>query len=136
MVGTIVTQNLSVSPQISVDMLDDIKAAGFTQIICNRPDGESLDQTDFSIIEKRASELGLVIIHQPITPPTLNAQNAQAFLQMVNKGEKTFAYCRTGTRSIMLWSIGSALAGGDIAQIAQTAMNAGYDVSGALAQFA
>ena len=58
----------SVSGQISVEDLDQIKALGFKSIVCHRPDGESPDQTPFSVIEARAKELGLDIAHVPVGP--------------------------------------------------------------------
>ena len=35
-----ITPTLSVSPQIAPDDMASLKAAGFSAIICNRPDGE------------------------------------------------------------------------------------------------
>ena len=35
-----ITEKVSVSPQITVEDMAAIKAAGFRAIICNRPDGE------------------------------------------------------------------------------------------------
>lgn len=37
---TAIDDNFSTSPQISVEDLIDIKAAGFRSVICNRPDNE------------------------------------------------------------------------------------------------
>jgi len=39
------------------------------------------------------------------------------------------AYCRSGTRSTLLWALAEAQAGVDPEQIAQAAADAGYDVS-------
>ncbi|MGI9500254.1 MAG: beta-lactamase hydrolase domain-containing protein, partial [Geminicoccaceae bacterium] len=47
MAGRKVTENLSVSPQITTSDIEAIAAAGFRSIICNRPDGEAPDQPSF-----------------------------------------------------------------------------------------
>ena len=39
------------------------------------------------------------------------------------------AYCRSGTRSTLLWALASAKLGENPDTIARTAMQAGYDVS-------
>ncbi|MBN8647737.1 MAG: TIGR01244 family phosphatase [Caulobacterales bacterium] len=135
MIGTKVTQSLSVSPQISIENIDAIKAEGFAQIICNRPDGESMDQTEFADIETRAKELGLKITYQPINPMTLTPENAAIFDEMVQNGGKTFAYCRTGTRCITLWAMAQLEKGENPEEISQIAHNAGYDLSGLIGRY-
>ncbi len=45
-----------------------------------------------------------------------------------NQG-KTLCYCRSGTRSTLLWSLAKARAGGSPDEIADTAAGAGYDIS-------
>lgn len=134
MTGIRVTENLNVSPQISIEMLDAIKSEGFVQIICNRPDGESADQTDFAEIAARAEELGLKIIHQPITPPTLNPENAAIFVETIGD-TKTFAYCRTGTRCITLWAMAQLEKGADAGEILAKGQECGYDLSGLVGRY-
>ena len=51
-----VSESFAVSPQISVADLDEIAAQGFKGIVCNRPDGESGDQTAFGEIEAAVEE--------------------------------------------------------------------------------
>lgn len=135
MIGTKVTDNLSVSPQIDIEMIEAIKADGFEQIICNRPDGESLDQTDFADIESRADELGIKITHQPINPMTLTPENAAIFDKMAQNGGKTFAYCRTGTRCITLWAMAQLEKGANPQEIMEITQNAGYDLSGLIGRY-
>jgi uncharacterized protein (TIGR01244 family) len=42
---------------------------------------------------------------------------------------KTLAYCRSGTRSTLLWALAQAKSGMSPEEIALAAMKAGYDVS-------
>ena len=44
-------------------------------------------------------------------------------------GDKALAYCRSGTRSTLLWSLAQAKQGVDPDQIARLAGNAGYDIT-------
>ncbi|MBW8368402.1 MAG: TIGR01244 family phosphatase, partial [Arenimonas sp.] len=48
----ILTDELSVSPQVLPPDLEAIRNAGFKAIVCNRPDGESADQPNFGEIER------------------------------------------------------------------------------------
>ncbi|MGS0257861.1 beta-lactamase hydrolase domain-containing protein, partial [Escherichia coli] len=45
---------------------------------------------------------------------------------------KVLAFCRSGTRSIVTWSIGQALAGEDRETLISQGRQAGYDLSGVL----
>ena len=47
-------------------------------------------------------------------------------------GGPVLAFCRSGTRSIVTWSIGQALAGADRQTLVEQGLNAGYDLSGVL----
>eukprot|EP01035_Chromulina_nebulosa_P035974 gene35974-48391_t len=61
----------SVSPQIALADLDQIKAMGFRSIVCHRLDDEDPGQPDFAAIAARASELGIETAHIPVVgPPT------------------------------------------------------------------
>lgn len=134
MTGKAINENLSVSPQINVADIAAIKAEGFSQIICNRPDYESPDQTAFADIEAAANAAGISIIHQPIIAPTLNPENGAIFLNSI-EGKKTFAYCRTGTRCITLWALGNIANGANRNDIEAKAASLGYDISAPLDKF-
>ena len=61
-----INQHVSVSPQISPEDIPTIKAAGFTTIVNNRPDGEAPDQPTSDTIRKAAQAAGLVYHHIPL----------------------------------------------------------------------
>lgn len=133
MVGIVFNENFSVSPQISIDDLQEIKNLGFDTIICNRPDGEDFGQTNFDEIEKAATLLGLKTIFQPIIGGTLNLNSALEFKKNLENSSKTFAYCRSGTRCISLMALVEREAGKNIQDIYNHCIKLGYDVSGVLA---
>ena len=63
-----INEEYSVSGQITVDEVDEVKALGFKSIVCHRPDGEEFGQPEFAAVAKRAEELGLKIKHVPVGP--------------------------------------------------------------------
>ena len=61
-----INQHVTVSPQIRPEDIPTIKAAGFTTVINNRPDGEAPDQPTSDAIQKAAQTAGLVYHHIPL----------------------------------------------------------------------
>ena len=105
MLGQKVTDGLTVSAQIGPGAIGAIAAAGFRSIICNRPDGEEPGQPAFETIETEAKAKGLDIRHQPVTSGSLSQDDVDAFAALTEAlPAPTFAYCRSGTRCILLWA--------------------------------
>lgn len=118
------------SPQITVDDVKEAANRGFTLVVNNRPDGESDDQTEGAAIEAAAKEAGLAYVAIPITHSGFSeAQVAQLEEALAANKGPVLAYCRSGTRSTLLWSLVQASEGGDPDAIAAAAAGAGYDVS-------
>jgi sulfide:quinone oxidoreductase len=125
-----ISDDLSVSPQISADDIKEIARLGFRSIICNRPDGEGADQPTFDEITKAASDAGLETRYLPIVSGKVTDQNADEFGSLLGVlPGPVFAYCRTGTRSATLWSLSQAsrLATSEILRATKAA---GYDMGG------
>ena len=57
-----VSDNYYVSSQINEEDLDSLKNQGFSLVVCNRPNGEEENQTDFELIQKRCVSI-LSLIH-------------------------------------------------------------------------
>lgn len=94
----------SVSGQITVEDLDQIKTMGFKSIVCHRPDGESPDQTPFSAIEARAKELGLEITHVPVGPMGVTEEAVQGMVDALDEFPRPMlGYCRSGARSTAIY---------------------------------
>ncbi len=125
-----VTDEIAVSPQISVADVAEIAAAGFGSIVCNRPDGESMDQVAFAEIEAAARAAGLEIVWQPIAVGGLADADGARFGEIVAGLPKpVLAYCRSGTRCAALWSLSQAKMQSSDA-IVRRAAEAGYDLRG------
>lgn len=127
-----VTEDFWVSPQISVEDVAAARAQGFTQIINNRPDGESPDQPASAQIESVARAAGLDYLFAPVSGrPTAEAVTAVRAATQASSG-KTLAYCRSGTRSIVTWALGQAR-DRDREELIRLAADAGYDLRAVLA---
>ncbi len=95
-----------VSEQITVDDIQTIKEAGFKTIFCNRPDNEEINQVTVESIKNAALKNGLKFIHQPVIGGQITQVDVDQFGEYFDASEKPiFAYCRTGTRSSMLWAL-------------------------------
>lgn len=124
-----ITQELSVSPQISIEDIGTIKEQGFKTIICNRPDKESEDQIDMQSLSEAAVKHGIAFISQPIVSGAVSDEQVLEFKKFLKDAEKPIlAFCRTGTRCSILWSL--SMAGEmDTNTILDKAKNAGYELS-------
>ena len=120
---------ISVSPQISVADIETAKADGVTLIINNRPDGEDPDAPQSSDIEGAARAAGLKYVAIPIGHSGFSGPQVDAMIAALADGDKTLAYCRSGTRSTLLWSLAQAKLGKSPDEIARQAGNAGYDIT-------
>ena len=94
----------SVSGQISIEDLDDIKAQGFKSIVCHRPDHEVPDQPEFAFIAARARELGLEITHIPVGPMGVTADAVRGMVDALDEMPRPMlGYCRSGARSTNIY---------------------------------
>lgn len=123
------TDEISVSEQINPSDLLLIKEAGFCVVINNRPDGEVANQPTSSQIEEAANKVGLEYIHIPIDLNSISKEMIKQTADIIkNNSSPVFCYCRTGTRSTMLWAL-SQKAQMEASSIVSIAAKAGYDVS-------
>jgi sulfide:quinone oxidoreductase len=76
---TEITPTYSVSPQIRPEEVADIAALGFRSILCNRPDGESDDQTPVAAVRAEAERLGLAFAYVPVISGQIDADDVADF---------------------------------------------------------
>ena len=128
-----VNDRLSVSPQISPAEVAQAKAQGFTTIVNNRPDGEAPDQPPAAEIEAAAKAAGLAYHHIPVTGGPTPDQVEQTRELLSTAETPILAFCRSGTRSIVTWSLAQATSGAQSpSDLVALGRNAGYDLSGVL----
>jgi uncharacterized protein (TIGR01244 family) len=124
-----VTDQLQVSPQIGLAEVAEAAAQGVTLIVNNRPEDESDDQTPGVEIEAAARAAGLGYVAIPITHAGFSEPQVAAMAAALNDaGGQVLAYCRSGTRSTLLWALAEASAGGDPDALTNMAAKAGYDL--------
>jgi uncharacterized protein (TIGR01244 family) len=125
-----VTDDYSVSPQLAPEDLAAAAAQGFRLVINNRPDGEAPDQPSSAQIAAAAEAAGVGYLYNPVSGgPNPDNVRRQADAAAVADGP-VLAFCRTGTRSIVTWSIGQAQSGSrDRVELVRLGAAAGYDLA-------
>tara|TARA_R110001606_G_scaffold356372_1_gene507689 strand:+ start:26813 stop:28432 length:1620 start_codon:yes stop_codon:yes gene_type:complete len=98
-----ITDNYSVSEQISLDDVDALAESGVTLIICNRPDGEEEGQLPFADVAAYAEEKNIKAEHIPFAGGQMTTSDITAFQAAIQDAENIHAYCRTGNRSSQIW---------------------------------
>lgn len=125
-----VTDTVYASPQIGVDAIAEAKELGIVRIINNRPEGESDDQVPGPEIEAAARAAGIDYVSIPVTHAGFSQAQVDAMSEALEDARgPVLAYCRSGTRSTLLWALARAKAGDNPSAIASCAAAAGYDVS-------
>lgn len=118
------------SPQIGFDDISEASELGVSLIINNRPEGESDDQTPGSDIAAAAQNAGLNYIAIPITHSGFSENQVKEMVQALEQADgPILAYCRSGTRSTLLWALAQASTGASSEEIASAAAAAGYDIA-------
>ena len=124
-----VTDQLQVSPQIGLAEVAEAAAIGVKLIVNNRPEGESDDQTPGVEIEAAARAAGLGYVAIPVTHAGFSEPQVTAMAEALNGADgPVLAYCRSGTRSTLLWALAEASEGGDPDALTNMAAKAGYDL--------
>lgn len=124
------TETIYVAPQIDVGTVAQAADLGVSLVVNNRPEGESADQTPGDSIEQAARAGGMDYVAIPVTHGGFAPWQLDALDEALGKASgKALLYCRSGTRSTLLWALTRARAGEDVEAIGRTAASAGYDVA-------
>jgi uncharacterized protein (TIGR01244 family) len=124
-----INDRVSVAPQIRPEDVPAIKAAGFTTIVNNRPEGEAPDQPTGAEIKAAAEAAGMSYREIPLGRQGVSMEMVEATRDALDESAgPVLCYCRSGTRSTTLWALSQA---GRLPadEIISAAANAGYDVS-------
>lgn len=119
-----------ISGQILPAQVPELRAQGVTMIVNNRPDGEEPAQPAASEIEAAAEQAGIAYRHVPIFrgigPADVEAM--QEAMRDLGDG-KMLAFCRSGTRSALVWALAQREEGAPREEVEQQVTQAGFDVS-------
>lgn len=127
----ILSEQLSVSGQLSVADIENLSKNNINSIICNRPEGESDDQTSFREIEVAAKKWGISTAYLPVISGRVKDSDVEGFAAACAQLPKPIhAYCRSGMRCTTLWALSAVQSGEDRAEVLAMAKRVGYDLSG------
>lgn len=125
-----ITPRFAVSPQIDPEDIEAIAAAGFTTVICNRPDEEVAPSHRADVVAEAAKAAGLSFHVLPLTHQTMTPDRVAQQRRLIEEASgPVLAYCASGTRCSVIWSLGQA-GHLPVAQIMQATAGAGYDLAG------
>lgn len=124
-----VTPTFWVSSQITPADVAALAGSTVRSIINDRPDDETPGQPSSADIAATAASLGLGYQHIPVKASAIRDQEVDLFAAaLAASATPVLAFCRTGTRAVMLWALSRADHLGSDALI-QTASRLGYDIS-------
>jgi uncharacterized protein (TIGR01244 family) len=125
-----ISDQVYAAPQIGVGDVAEAAALGIKLIVNNRPEDESDDQSPGAEIEAAARAAGIDYVAIPVTHAGFSEPQVKAMAEALEgAGGPVLAYCRSGTRSTLLWALAEASQGGDPDALTNMAAKAGYDVS-------
>lgn len=128
---TYLTPDFAVATQLRAVDFAHLGAQGFGTVVNNLPDGESgADRPDAEGAEALAQAHGLAYAHLPVTGMNVtDEENVAAFEHALGLYPgPAVAYCKSGTRSVILWAM-SAVRERPVADVIRTVAKAGFDIS-------
>jgi uncharacterized protein (TIGR01244 family) len=103
------TATYAVSPQIAPEDMATIRAAGFTTIIDNRPDGEIPGHLHTAAMRAAAEAAGLAFVVNPVIGGAMTMDNVTAQGSAIDAAAgPVLAYCASGNRSSQVWALAMA----------------------------
>lgn len=126
-----ITDTYFVAPQLDAADMTEAAEAGITTIIANRPDPEVPPSHQADALQAAAEAAGLSFVHLPIAHQTMTPEAIETQMRALSEAHgKVLAYCASGTRSTVIWAIGTAQAGQmSPDEILSAAASGGYDLS-------
>lgn len=125
-----VTDTFFASPQIAPEDVARAKQEDVTLIVNNRPDDEGPDQPSGASIEEAARAAGIAYVAIPVSSSGFSLPQVEAMTEALESAKgKVLGFCRSGTRSTLLWALSQAKQGRDPEEIASDAAGAGYNVA-------
>ena len=122
--------SISVFGQLPPQAMRQAADAGFAVVVNNRPDDEEAGQPGGAASGAEAEAAGLAFYALPVTHAGFDEWQVAAMAKILAEAPgPVLAFCRSGTRSTLLWALARARLGDDAATLAQKAAAAGYDLS-------
>jgi uncharacterized protein (TIGR01244 family) len=103
------TETYAVAPQIDPADMAAIKAAGFSVVIDNRPDGEIPPSHHSDVMAAAAHAAGLHFVVNPVIGGMLTEENVTRQAEAIATATgPVLAYCASGNRSSVVWALAHA----------------------------
>ncbi|RBP84394.1 TIGR01244 family phosphatase [Marinomonas rhizomae] len=118
-----------VAPQLTEADLVLFKSQGFERIINNRPDAEVDGQPSGESIRVAVELLGMEYVSNPVDLSKLSQEQVDFQKSALLETKKTLAFCRTGTRSSVLWVLLKNVTAGDSSDLISYVSGKGIDLS-------
>ncbi len=101
-----ISNDYSVSGQITPEEVAAVKAAGFRSVICNRPDDEQPGQPSAASVKAAVEAAGLEFRYIPVVSGQITADNVADMAVALDEMQgPVFAYCRSGARCTNLYGL-------------------------------
>lgn len=127
---TAIDSQFFAAPQISLDDVAMAREMGIGFIVNNRPDGEEPSAPQSADMEAAATAAGLGYAYIPVTHSGFSVSQLDALEQILSDTTApVLGYCRSGTRSTLLWALTKARLGDDCDVLSDKAAQGGYDLS-------
>lgn len=128
MIGARLDDRLSVAPQLALADIAGAAERGVRLLICNRPDGEAEGQPSAAALRAESQRHGLGFVHIPVVGGAIGTEAVEAFQAALAHAEgPVLAFCRSGTRSALLWALG-AVRHRPVDAVLHAARAAGFDL--------
>jgi uncharacterized protein (TIGR01244 family) len=123
-----VDSKIRVAGQVWPEQMEELRAAGITMIVNNRPDDEEPGQPLSAEVEAAARAAGMDYRHIPVRG--LSEQQIEAMEEALDAaGGSVLAFCKSGARSIFLWALARSRKGDGAEDLMKKAVSAGYDLT-------
>jgi uncharacterized protein (TIGR01244 family) len=122
------TPDYAVAPQLTIEAMAEAASAGFTHVICNRPDDEDHGQPSAARMQAACTAAGLGFAHIPMAGG-LSLEMIEQTRAIMAQGGKVLAYCRSGNRSTLIWGCARAAAGDAPEDLARLAAGCGQNLA-------
>lgn len=119
-----------VAGQIRPEQMEEVRKAGVTMVVNNRPDDEEPGQPLSADLERAAEAAGLEYCHIPIARGIgpADVESLRDAIHAAGEG-KLLAFCRSGNRSTLAWAVAKAEDGVPREELERCAEAAGFSLA-------
>jgi uncharacterized protein (TIGR01244 family) len=102
----VLTPNVTAFAQPSAEDIAELAERGYRSIISNRPDNEAEDQPCWLDLKTAAAAKNMDALQIPVVMGQISDEQVEAFRNALEDLPKPIAvFCRTGTRSALMWAL-------------------------------